>query len=308
VRLKMIFAITLLAVLSFGAFQQTTSLIVAQERVIARAYGTVNVRSGPSTSYPVVGQLSADAVVNVTGRSDDENNWLQIEFNGQNGWVAFFTVTVEGDTSSLPVRQLQTPVPRFTMTSPATPPGNGVGDPFIVLIRRINVRSGPGTDHARLGTLQPGDTAPIIGRTSDNQWLQIDYQGRNGWVSYFVVGISGLLEGVRVVDASEFLTSSPTATRVPPTPMPGVVMLLTRFNANLRALPSFSAEIRAVVPFDTRLPVERRTESGNWLRVTYNGETGWLAAVLVDVQPHRGLDTLPVESENRIATDEAVSP
>ena len=292
-KMLMVIALTLVGL---GICHVVTPSIVAQERVFARAYGTVNVRSGPSTTYPVVGQLSVDEVVSVTARSDNENNWLQIEFDGQIGWVAYFTVTVEGDASHLPIRQLQSTLNSAPILNPVT----SEGEAFVTLIRRVNVRSGPGTNYARLGTLQPGNMARILGRTTDNQWLQIEFEDRTGWVSYFVVGISGALDNVPFIEESDLIDLA--------TSTPRVITVLTRFNSNLRAAPSFSAEILTVVPFNTELPVDARNENGNWLRVNYNGQNGWLAAVLVSPLRRRVLDSIPVENVSMVATAAAESP
>lgn len=75
-------------------------------QVIAYAFRTVNVRSGPGTDFDQITQLVNGDAVSVTGRSDAANNWLQIEFNGGGGWVAYFTVSVSGDPDSLPIVEI----------------------------------------------------------------------------------------------------------------------------------------------------------------------------------------------------------
>ncbi|MBZ0310700.1 MAG: SH3 domain-containing protein [Anaerolineae bacterium] len=39
----------------------------------------------------------------------------------------------------------------------------------------VNIRRGPGTDFGVMGGLPPGQSAPVIGRTSNSQWWQIEY-------------------------------------------------------------------------------------------------------------------------------------
>lgn len=70
--------------------------------VTVHAFRTVNVRSGPDTHFPMLGQLLVGDTAAVTGRSDPGNNWLRIDFNGAEGWVAYFTVAVSGDPDTLP--------------------------------------------------------------------------------------------------------------------------------------------------------------------------------------------------------------
>jgi len=67
------------------------------------AGSTINVRSGPSTSDAVVTSLGAGETVPTDGRNDD-STWLHVRFDdGTMGWVFAELVSVDGDTSMLPV-------------------------------------------------------------------------------------------------------------------------------------------------------------------------------------------------------------
>jgi len=48
---------------------------------------TVNVRAGPGTNYPVVGQLSTGQAYDITGMNP-EGGWWQFTYNGQPAWVS----------------------------------------------------------------------------------------------------------------------------------------------------------------------------------------------------------------------------
>jgi len=52
----------------------------------------------------------------------------------------------------------------------------------------VNVRSGPGTNYAHLGYLDPGAQAEVIGRYGD--WWQIRYNDAPGWVFGELVTVS----------------------------------------------------------------------------------------------------------------------
>jgi uncharacterized protein YraI len=281
----------------------------AQAEVTVRAYRTVNVRSGPSTAYPVIGQLSVDSVAQVTGRSDTENNWLRIDFDGRPGWVAYFTVSVEGNASDLPVVGAEPTSAGITIINTPTqsPSAAEAAQPYVTSFRRVNVRSGPSTDYERVSTLHAGETGLIIGRTEDNQWLRVDINGQVGWVAFFVVSVTGELETIPVFIAPT-MTPSPSATPTPtpiiPTETPLVVTITTRFNTNLRESPSFTSDVVAVVPYDTTLEVEARTDDSEWLRVTYEGKTGWLLAALNQLPSTRLVERLEVEQTIE-ATEEA---
>jgi hypothetical protein len=55
----------------------------------------------------------------------------------------------------------------------------------------INVRSGPGTNFSIVTQLAPNTIVPVLGRTADSSWYQVDVSGLVGWVSATVVRIGG---------------------------------------------------------------------------------------------------------------------
>ena len=107
-------------------------------------------------------------------------------------------------------------VPEPTSTSAPTPSGPvvlmAIGD------TPINVRSGPGTDYGALGTLGPGDSTAITGKTDDGQWWQILYNGQVAWVSASVAPVQGDTSQVMVVAVPTFpatFVAQATATSSP---------------------------------------------------------------------------------------------
>jgi uncharacterized protein YgiM (DUF1202 family) len=73
----------------------------------------VNLRSGPGTSYAVLGSLSPGLSFTVQA-ANPARDWLFVETGGKHGWVAASLVTVSGDVASLPQA---TPAP-VTVTTP----------------------------------------------------------------------------------------------------------------------------------------------------------------------------------------------
>jgi hypothetical protein len=63
----------------------------------------------------------------------------------------------------------------------------------------LNVRGGPGTGYDITDVLADGQTVPVIGKTSDGSWLQVNVDGRSGWVSTFYTDTTDLSD-VPVVD------------------------------------------------------------------------------------------------------------
>lgn len=62
----------------------------------------VNVRGGPSTQYPVLGQIQPGQTYQVTGRNEGQD-WWQFDFNGQSGWVINSLVNVDGNMGTVAV-------------------------------------------------------------------------------------------------------------------------------------------------------------------------------------------------------------
>jgi uncharacterized protein YraI len=262
-----------------AAFLLTVALItgnaLAQDNVIARAYRTVNVRSGPGTQYDIIGQLNSGNEVHITGRSDDESDWLRVDFQGSDGWLAYFTVTVLGDLDQLPLvspldDQESTPVHIVTpITLQAT------SSVFVTTYRRVNVRSGPGSEYLSVGNLEAGSTADVTGRSNDNEWLRIDFGDTSGWVAFFVVSLTGSLDNIEIVEVSaEALTEEPQNT----------LEMVTRYNTNLHEQPTLDSPILDIIPFNTPLQIDERSdEAGSWLHVSYNDHEGWLLRALASI-------------------------
>jgi uncharacterized protein YgiM (DUF1202 family) len=85
-----------------------------------------------------------------------------------------------------------------------------------------NLRTGPGTAYDRAGQLKQGQTADVIGASSDGQWWQISVDGEKVWVFGQLVQTNDAARSVAVVEAPPLPTPLPaTATPLPTeTPLP----------------------------------------------------------------------------------------
>ena len=71
----------------------------------------LNVRRGPGTNYPVIGQLQQNDVVEISGKNAD-SSWLQIVYPTGTigrGWISASYAQVRGSPASIPV--VETPLP-----------------------------------------------------------------------------------------------------------------------------------------------------------------------------------------------------
>lgn len=253
-----------------------TTPLHAQQPVVAEAYRTVNVRSGPGTQYPTIDQINSGEVVEISGRNDEESNWLRVEIDGQVGWIAFFTVGVVGDHTSLPIVAEFTPTATPEIVSESVQE-NGLDSvsPQVTAIRAVNVRSSPSIASARIGVLDPQVSAPITGKTADLEWLRVDFAGQEGWIAFFVVTVAGDLDSVAVIVPSPAQPTEEVQVSA------STVEVTTRFNANLRQSPNRVSDLVVTVPYNTRLQAVARTQSSDWLFVEYEGQYGWLVTSLV---------------------------
>ena len=88
-----------------------------------------------------------------------------------------------------------------------TPPPPLAGPRVAAGLDGVNVRNGPGTDFALLGHLSPGGQIPVIGRY--DEWWQVDYEGREGWIAAWVVAPYDVEEVPEVVPPPTPIPSSP---------------------------------------------------------------------------------------------------
>lgn len=280
----------LLVILAVPAFAQTPTTGTG---VTVAPYRSTNVRSGPSVTFDVIAELGQGQVIEATGRSDAFSNWLQVNLGTQRGWVAYFTVSVNGEVANLPIVEVAVPIATPTEV-PLESLSVASSDLYVTAYRRVNVRTGPGTDYAVIDTLQPGQTADIIGSSGDaNEWLQIDLGYATGWIAYFVVSINGELADLDTI-VLPLLPDETTA--ILDDTSDGLLnqaIVITRFNTNLREEPVLGSEVIDIVPYETTVQVLERTEDNRWLRVRHRDVVGWLISSLINPGASN-IESLPV--------------
>ncbi len=123
------------------------------------------------------------------------------------------TLTVATPTLSptlTATRLATTPTPQSDTPTPA--------GPAVTVNTSLNVRSGPGTAYDRVGSLAAGTTVAIVGRTADNTWWQILYDGApggKGWISAGY-GEARNADSAPVVEAPPAPTAEPATATPPP--------------------------------------------------------------------------------------------
>ncbi|MFO7323679.1 MAG: SH3 domain-containing protein [Chloroflexota bacterium] len=155
----------------------------------------VNIRLIPALGAEVIGHANAGTTFNILARSPD-NEWFKIHFSGEEGWIGAVVVTVlSGDINTLPVADPRTipyggfESPRAGLTSATSPIQGRLDD------NGVRVRAGPSRAYPVLANAPRRTVFPLLGRTFNNAWLQVNYEGTLGWVS---------APEVTILDAADF--------------------------------------------------------------------------------------------------------
>ena len=123
---------------------------------------SLNVRSGPSTSYKILGKINKGIKVQVIS---EENGWSKILYNNKEAYVSS----------------------RYLDSSNSS--NNGSNDSSVGTVKEtkvvntdsLNVRSGPSTSYSKLGALAKGTKVGVI--SESNGWSKILYNNKEAYVS-----------------------------------------------------------------------------------------------------------------------------
>lgn len=146
--------------LNFGANTSTATVKYASG-------GYVNLRSGPSTEYPVVMRVTTGTSVTVV---NDSGEWDYIAVNSNGSTVYGY--------------MYETYLNRGQTTTSVVSTRNG---------GRVNVRSGPSSSYGSVGSLASGTRLTIL--LKGNGWYKISANGMTGFMSTGYIAGSGVTVG-----------------------------------------------------------------------------------------------------------------
>ena len=228
-----------------------------------RVTGTVsasslNVRSTPSTSGSKVTTLSSGAQVTLLESLD---GWYRIETGGKTGYVSSQYVSLASGT---PAPSTPQEADRITGTVSAS---------------TLNVRSGPGSSHAKIGSLSSGAQVEILEQLDG--WCRIEWNGKTGYISSQYVTPSQ--EQQPAPDAQPAAQPEPQPEAEPqPTPAPQpeqsapqeskTLGMVSASSLNVRSGPSASHE--KVAALSSGAQVEILEKLDGWYRI----ENGYVSA------------------------------
>ena len=198
----------------------------------------VNFRKGPSTSYAIMGAYYEGTPVTVLEEFD---GWCKVTIFGVTGWM-YGAYVRRGIRESEPITfdtSLQ-------------------GTPGYVNTNNVNLRTGPGTGNASLGTLPLGTTVIIL-----------DYLS-NGWYGVQVNGYPGFIFGDYLTEG----TYTPGSDLIIPVALPSeTTQYATTNGVVVRSSPNQSSSAVATLPIYTEVEIVTAYSNG-WYGVTFTNLFG----------------------------------
>ncbi|MBI5929852.1 MAG: SH3 domain-containing protein [Chloroflexi bacterium] len=177
----------------------------------------------------------------------------------------------------------------------------------------VNLRSGPGLSFPTLVIIPPERTVDIVGRNAEGNWLQVTVDGQNGWIFRSYISLtSGSIAALPVTSGettpppttgtgtSTTTATTTTATTGQPAAAGSSTGVTTTF-VNLRNAASSTAAVIAVIDPNTNVEILGRSGNNRWLKVSVNGQEGWMFKSLVRFNSTI-LSSLPVLSGTSATT------
>nr|WP_295675635.1 SH3 domain-containing protein [uncultured Intestinibacter sp.] len=195
---------------------------------------TLNVRSGPSTTYSIIDTLKQNAKVEVISIED---GWAKIKHNNEIGYVSAEYLSDKK-------------VEEVTQTK-------------YVNATILNVRSGPSTTYSIIDTLKQNDEVKVI--SIEDGWAKIKHNDEIGYVS------------------AEYLSDKKVETIQ--------IKYVNATTLNVRSGPDTTYEILTTYKYGQEVKVVNISEDKEWAKIKYNDEYAYVSNKYL-------VDKLEADSEN----------
>lgn len=185
---------------------------------------TANLRSGPGTSYAIVGKANRGETFVILG-VNAARDWYQITLaDNKSAWISRGIVTVTGDVDSLDVVDAPaTAAPVATPTATAQPATvqDAAGVTLQIARPRVNLRSGPGTTYAVVAAAAQGEQFTVLESDGTKSWFKIQLTtGELAWVYGPLTQIRGDTAAVPSATAVAPTSGAAPAANAAPTAAP----------------------------------------------------------------------------------------
>jgi uncharacterized protein YraI len=233
-----------------------------------------NIRSGPSTAFPVITTVPQGMQLTVLGQ-DESSGWLSVRLpDGGEGWIARFLTDFTGAASIIAV-------PSLAQQPALAPPATTTLDTAAIVAgtANVNVRGGPSTAYVALRTVPQGTPFTVVGQDSTGTWLFVRFaDNAEGWVARYLTNFVGIAPVVAAPALAPPLAPPATA------PVATGAIAVTP-SINVRSGPSMNFGVLRTVAPGTQVVVLGQDASGAWVAVQLaDGTQGWVSRSLIDVQ------------------------
>lgn len=230
-----------------------TSNTYADANVGEVTANALNIRSGPSTSYNVVGGLTKGDKVDILS---SQSGWYNIKFGSKTGWVSGSYISLKSSSSS------------DNNTSTAT-------GKKLVATMGLNVRSGGSTKYKKVGYIKKNQSVEMLGIASSG-WYKVKLSdGTIGYSSNKYLKESNTTSG-STSNGNNSNDNSNNNTVVD--------NLIATANLNVRSGPSTSYSNLGVIYKGESVSVLEKTNS-NWYKVKLsNGKIGYSSSAYLKSQ------------------------
>lgn len=140
----------------------TTTPVYTEVNEVVYATKDANVRSSGSIQAKQIGDITKNTALIRTGIGD--NGWSKVIYNGEEAYVYSLYLTTESPNAN------------FVDTA-----NYKEVDETVYAATKVNIRMGPGSSFATIGTLTKGESIQRIG-VGDNGWSKVLYNGQEGYM------------------------------------------------------------------------------------------------------------------------------
>ncbi len=220
---------------------------------------SVNLRSGPGTSYAIITLIPDGGTM--SGNGTPSGSWTPVVYNGKSGYVWSDYVTAQ---ASAAVTTTAAPAPAASTSTAVT-----TGD--------VNVRTGPGTSYSIVGVAAEGTTVPVTGTTSGG-WTQVVWNGTNRWIytSYLSVTLAAPPASTPTPAPTAPTTPAPTTSPKPTTSTATITgQVRTTTDVNMRTDGYYGAPVYGQLPANVVVDVTGKTTS-TYTQIVYQGRLLWI--------------------------------
>lgn len=166
-------------------YTSSEAIEMTNKQVVSKA-NRLNVRTEPSTSSAVIGQLNEG---DQTPAFKSEGEWIEIDFQGRKGWVNAAYITVAEQTTN-------------EVTNTKIPSSDKL---FVVSVDVLNVRAKADLSSKQIGQVTKGTQFEVL--DTNHNWVKVQLDnGKTGWLYSFYGTFSNESQSTSTAESTNTIT------------------------------------------------------------------------------------------------------